>query len=125
MEEEGHQKNVEDWLLKGKDKGCHDGDNAGKEESLSRRNHLPEFLQCRSPSASSSTCKEVRSRAAKLMADNALKSVPQFSGGQKEFIDWQQAEQTFINAGYFSVAAAFQLLKKTLHGRSKKLVKKM
>jgi hypothetical protein len=53
------------------------------------------------------------------MADDALKSVPQFSGGHEEFIDWQQAVQTFIDAGYFSAAAAFQLLKKTLDGRPK------
>jgi hypothetical protein len=33
------------------------------------------------------------------MADHALKSVPQFSGGHKDFIDWQQAAQTFIDAG--------------------------
>jgi hypothetical protein len=59
------------------------------------------------------------------MADDALKSVPQFSGGHEEFIDWQQAAQTFIDAGYFSAAAAFQLLKKTLDGKPKKLVDKM
>jgi hypothetical protein len=59
------------------------------------------------------------------MADDALKSVPQFSGGHKEFIDWQQAAQTFIDAGYFLAVAAFQLLKKTLDGRPKKLVEKM
>jgi hypothetical protein len=53
------------------------------------------------------------------MVDDALKSVPQFSGGHEEFIDWQQAVQTYIKAGYFSAAAAFQLLKKTLDGRPK------
>jgi hypothetical protein len=59
------------------------------------------------------------------MAEDALKSVPQFSGGHEEFIDWQQAAQSFIGAGYYSAAAAFQLLKKTLDGRPKKLVEKM
>jgi hypothetical protein len=59
------------------------------------------------------------------MADDALKSVRQFNGGHEEFHDWQQAAQTFMDAGYFSAAAAFQLLKKTLDGRPKKLVERM
>jgi hypothetical protein len=124
-EEEGHQKRVKDWLYRDEDGGRHDSEDAGKGGNSSRRNYLSDRQRCRSSLASSPMRKEVRSLVAKSMADDALKSVPQFSGGHEEFIDWQQAAQTFIDAGYFSAAAAFQLLKKTLDGKPKKLVDKM
>jgi hypothetical protein len=111
-EEEGHQKKVKDWLSKGEEGRRDDKDDAGKGGNSSRRNHLSDGQRRRSPSAGSPTCKEVRSLIAKSMADDELKSVPQFSGGHKEFIDWQQTAQTFIDAGYFLAVAAFQLLKK-------------
>ncbi len=109
-EEKGYQKRVKDWISRGEDKGRRDSDDAGKGENPSRWNHVSNRQRRRSPSAGSPTCKEVRSLIAKSMADNALKSVPQFSGG---------------DVGYFSAAAASQLLKKTLDGRPKKLVEKM
>jgi hypothetical protein len=123
-EEDGHQKKVKDWLSRDEDGGRHDSDDAGKGGNSSRRNHLSDRQQRRSPSAGSPTRKEVRSIVTKSMAEDALKSVPQFSCGHEEFINWQQAVQTFIDTGYFSAAAAFQVLKKTLDGRPKKLVDK-
>jgi hypothetical protein len=123
-EEERHQKTVNDWLYRDDDGRRHDSDDAGKGGNPSRRNYLSERQRRRSPSAGSPSRKEVRSLVVNSMAEDALKSVPQFSGGHEEFIDWQQAAQSFIDAGYYSAAAVFQLLKKTLDGRPKKLVEK-
>jgi hypothetical protein len=89
-EEEGHQKRVKDWLSKGEDGGRHDSDNAGKGGNPLRQNYLSDRQRHSSPPTGSPTRKEVRSLVMKSMADDALKSIPQFSGGHEEVINWQQ-----------------------------------
>ncbi len=60
--------------------------------------------------------------ASKSIADDALKGVPQFSGDMEQFLDWEQVAQTFIDTKFYKDTVTFQLLKKTLEGRPRKLV---
>jgi hypothetical protein len=86
--------------LKSKGKDRHEGDNGGKQEKLLRRSHSSKGQWRRSPSANSPTRNQVRNLVSMSLAADALESLPRFSGGHKEFIDWEQAAQTLIDINY-------------------------
>ena len=118
---------VLDWFEKNEGRGQQEEDDAGKgkDERSSRQIHSDDRQRRRSPSAKSPSRQSINTFVKKSLAEDALKSVPQFNGGHEEFIDWAQAAQTLIDIKYFSATAAFQLLKKTLEGKPKKLVETM
>jgi hypothetical protein len=59
------------------------------------------------------------------LAEDALKSVPVFKGGYSEYVGWRMTARRFIKVGYNSEATAFSLLKKTLEGEAKRIVKNL
>jgi hypothetical protein len=59
------------------------------------------------------------------LAEDALKSVPVFKGGYSEYVGWRMTARRFIQVGYYSKATAFSLLKKTLEGEAKRIVKNL
>jgi hypothetical protein len=61
-----------------------------------------------------------KAHASKIIADNALKCVPQFNNGQEDYLEWEIAAQTLIDRQFYNNTATFQQLKKTLEGRPKK-----
>jgi hypothetical protein len=118
---------VLDWFEKNEGSGQQEKDDDGKGENQRslRQIHSDDRQQRRSPSAKSPSRQSIDTLVKKSLAEDVLKSVPQFNGGHEQFIDWAQAAQTLIDIKYFSATAAFELLKKTLEGKPKKLVETM
>jgi hypothetical protein len=57
-----------------------------------------------------------------MLAEDALKSIPIFKGGHSEYGGWRMTARKFIKIGFYSQETAFQLLKKTSEGDTKKVV---